>query len=63
MQDQRRIVPSNGHFKRREACAKPFREMQIEMDGTLPLCCDLRSDYPEYRRSILGWSDIHQMAT
>lgn len=48
------ILRVNGHYRRTDPCMKPFIEMQIEMDGTLLPCCELRSDHPEHRASILG---------
>lgn len=48
------ILDVNSNFQRVEPCMKPFVEMQIEVDGTLLPCCELRSDHPAHRSSILG---------
>ena len=48
------ILDVNTHYLRTEPCIKPFVEMQIEVDGTLLPCCELRSDYPAHRAYTLG---------
>jgi iron-sulfur cluster protein/radical SAM family protein len=37
-----------------QPCLRPFDELQIECDGTLMPCCELRSDYPEHRGCRMG---------
>jgi MoaA/NifB/PqqE/SkfB family radical SAM enzyme len=39
---------------RETPCFRPFDELQIEHDGTLMPCCELRSDFPGHRDHTLG---------
>lgn len=48
------ILPLDRGWVRTDACLKPFAEMQIEVDGTLLPCCELRSDHPSHQGSVLG---------
>jgi radical SAM protein with 4Fe4S-binding SPASM domain len=38
---------------RTSPCMAPFNEMQIETDGTLFPCCNMRSDIPEHQQYII----------
>lgn len=44
----------NGDFVRVEPCLRPFDELQIECDGTLMPCCELRSDHVAHRPYRMG---------
>ena len=45
---------NNAGDVRTQPCLRPFDELQIECDGTLMPCCDLRSDYADHRLCTLG---------
>jgi hypothetical protein len=47
----------NMAFRRTSPCIVPFMEMQIECDGTLLPCCNLRSDIPSHHNCVLGRLD------
>lgn len=44
----------NGDFRRISPCLRPFDELQVECDGTLMPCCELRSDHAEHRPYRMG---------
>jgi len=44
----------NKDYVRNSPCAAPFREFQVEWDGTLMPCCQLRSDVPVHAGAVLG---------
>ena len=37
-----------------QPCLRPFDELQIECDGTLMPCCELRSDHAEHQPYRMG---------
>lgn len=47
-------LDGNESYQRHLPCLKPFMEMQIEVDGTLMPCCDLRSDWDDHKPYVLG---------
>ncbi len=48
------ILGTNANFARVQPCLRPFDELQIECDGTLMPCCELRSDHVEHRPYRMG---------
>ena len=47
-------LETNSDLVRVEPCMRPFDELQIECDGTLMPCCELRSDHAEHRSYRMG---------
>jgi len=54
MSDRGGLLPVNRVFQRHAPCLKPFSELQVEVDGSLMPCCELRSDAPDHRDAVLG---------
>ena len=40
-------LDTNADLRRTQPCLRPFDELQIECDGTLMPCCELRSNYAD----------------
>jgi len=47
-------LDTNADLIRTQPCLRPFDELQIECDGTLMPCCELRSDYADHQSCTLG---------
>lgn len=52
--DRGQALTPNNIVLRNAPCNIPFTEMQIELDGTLVPCRNIRTDVPEHRDYILG---------
>jgi MoaA/NifB/PqqE/SkfB family radical SAM enzyme len=48
------LLAMNADVVRVQPCLRPFDELQIECDGTLMPCCELRSDHPDHRACRVG---------
>jgi len=43
-----------GSYTRTQRCEQPFNNMYIDYDGTVMICCALRSDVPAHASGIMG---------
>lgn len=47
-------VPISQNYERTKACDQPFNNMYIDYNGSVMVCCALRSDVPEHENGIMN---------
>ncbi len=52
--DRAGSIDTKTPFRRRSPCFTVFSELQIECDGTIVPCCNIRGDNPDHRDHLVG---------
>lgn len=47
-------VQTGATYQRRSPCIVVFNELQVELDGTVVPCCNIRTDNPDHQRYRIG---------
>lgn len=49
-----KVAGFNEEYVRTQACTQPFKNMYIDYNGSVMVCCNTRSDVPEHKNGIMA---------
>jgi len=50
----KKVAGFNEEYVRTKACVQPFKNMYIDYNGSVMVCCNTRSDVPEHKSGIMA---------